>query len=156
MSKLSSLERSLLDLLQNEFPVDIEPYRIMAEKLQCSEQEILESIQYMKNKGVIRRIGAVLDAKHMGFYSTLCTCMVADNRIEEVAGLINQQRGVTHNYLRDHEYNIWFTLTASSEAEARMIINRLESDSRVKIISMPATKVFKIKVSFEMSDTNGI
>ncbi len=156
MSELSPLDRRILDLLQQEFPIDAEPYRVIAEKLQCSESEILARIQLLKDNGVIRRIGAVLDARNMGFYSTLCTCMVPKDRIEEVAGLINKQPGVTHNYLRDNPYNIWFTITAASAAEAGMIINRLQTDSGFKIISMPATKVFKIKVSFEMSDTNAI
>lgn len=156
MSELSLLDRRILDLLQQEFPIDAEPYRVMAEKLQCSEQEILARIQMLKDNGVLRRIGAVLDARNMGFYSTLCTCMVPEDRIEEIAGLINKEPGVTHNYLRDNLYNIWFTLTAPSAAEAGVILNRLETDIGLKIISMPATKVFKIKVSFEMSDVNAI
>lgn len=156
MIELNPLDRKILNLLQQEFPIDTEPYRVMAEKLQCSEQEILARIQLLKDNGVIRRLGAVLDARNMGFYSTLCACQVPGDRVEEVAGLINKEPGVTHNYLRDYPYNIWFTLTAPSADEAGVIIKRLEADSGFKIISMPATKVFKIKVSFEMSDTNAI
>lgn len=156
MSELSLLDRKILDLLQKDFPIDAEPYRVMAERLQCSESEIIDRIQDMKVSGIIRRIGAVLDAKKMGFYSTLCACKVPEDRIEEVAAIINKQPGVTHNYLRDHQYNIWFTLTAASISAANMIIEQMECDSGIEIISMPATKVFKIKVSFEMGGTNAL
>jgi len=146
----------LLDLLQKKFPIDVQPYQVIAQKMQCSEEEIVKQIQAMKENGIIRRIGAILDAKNMGFYSTLCACEVPEARIEDVAAIINKQRGVTHNYLRDNQYNIWFTLTASSNEEVQSILKQLECDIRIKIISMPTTKVFKIKVSFEMSGTNAI
>ncbi|MDD2619792.1 MAG: Lrp/AsnC family transcriptional regulator [Syntrophomonadaceae bacterium] len=156
MNELSSLDRKLLDLLQKKFPIDVQPYQVIAQKMQCSEEEIVKQIQAMKENGIIRRIGAILDAKNMGFYSTLCACEVPEARIEDVAAIINKQRGVTHNYLRDNQYNIWFTLTASSNEEVQSILKQLECDIRIKIISMPTTKVFKIKVSFEMSGTNAI
>ena len=146
----------MLDLLQKKFPIDVQPYQVIAQKMQCSEEEIVKQIQAMKENGIIRRIGAILDAKNMGFYSTLCACEVPEARIEDVAAIINKQRGVTHNYLRDNQYNIWFTLTASSNEEVQSILKQLECDIRIKIISMPTTKVFKIKVSFEMSGTNAI
>ncbi|MEN6350147.1 MAG: Lrp/AsnC family transcriptional regulator [Syntrophomonas sp.] len=156
MHELSSLDKAILNILQKDFPLDVQPFRLMAEKLNCSEDDLLNRVQRMKKDGVIRRIGAVLDARSLGFYSTLCACRVPAERIEEVAAIINKENGVTHNYLRDHDLNIWFTLTAPSFDEAMQIKNRMENDIGLNIISMPTTKVFKIKVSFEMGDTNAI
>jgi DNA-binding Lrp family transcriptional regulator len=154
MNNLDRLDRQLLNLMQNDFPLTTQPYLDMARKLDISENEVLKRIQAMKQSGIIRRTGAILDARKMGFYSTLCTCRVEEERIDEVAAIINGQKGITHNYVRDHYYNVWFTLTAPSYDEAMKIIRDIQQAAQVKVLAMPAIKTYKIKVSLDMGDTD--
>lgn len=154
MNNLDRLDRQLLNILQNDFPLSTQPYLDMARKLDMSEDEVLNRIQAMKQSGIIRRTGAILDSRKMGFYSTLCACHVREEQIDEVAAIINGKKGVTHNYVRDHYYNIWFTLTTPSKDAAIKIIKEMEQIAGVKILNMPAIKTYKIRVSLDMGDKN--
>ena len=153
MPALDSIDRQILNLLQNDFPVAAQPFKIMAERMGISEGEVLSRIGSMKSAGLIRRIGGIMDTRSLGYYSTLCTAMVPDSRVDEAAEASNRLPGVTHNYLRDHDYNLWFTLTVPTREEADRILTELESELGVEIVSMPAEKVFKIRVNFDM-ETN--
>lgn len=138
--------------MQNDFPLSSQPYQELANRLDISEDEVLKRVQILKNKGIIRRIGAILDSRHMGYYSTLCACQVEEERIDEVAKVINSHQGVTHNYVRDHQYNIWFTITAPSHAYAEKMIQDIENNAGIKVLNMPASKMYKIKVSLNMGE----
>ena len=150
MANLSSLDKALLNMMQSNFPLNMYPYKTMADKLGVTEEEIIARIEALKEAGIIRRIGAVLDARRLGFFSTLCAAKVSGDKINEVAEIINKYDGVTHNYRRTHEYNLWFTLTAPSQEESRIIIDELMEKTGVHIVSMPAIKSYKIKVALEM------
>lgn len=154
--KLSSLERRILNLLQKDFPVSEQPYKDMAAELNIKEADLIQYIANMKDAGIIRRIGAIIESRTIGYYSTLCTCRVDNERVDEVAEAINEQKGVTHNYLRDQDYNLWFTLTCASEEKAREIIADLEKETGVPILSMPTEQVYKIRVALDMSENNAI
>lgn len=154
MSRLDAIDLAILDLLQNDFPLAVQPYLEMAKRLKISEDELLARVVAMKDSGLIRRIGGIIDSRNMGFYSTLCALTVPEARIETVAASINQVSGVTHNYLRDHDYNVWFTLTAPSCGDALKTLQELETLLGLDIMKMPAQKVFKIKVSFDMGCSN--
>jgi siroheme decarboxylase len=154
MRAWDEMDGKILDLLQNDFPLAIKPFQAMAEQLGLSETELLDRIAAMKETGLIRRIGGIMDSRNLGFYSTLCALVVPEARIEQVAQAINLLPGVTHNYLREHRYNMWFTLTASSPKVVQEILQELESQLGLTIINMPAEKVYKIKVSFDMGVTH--
>ncbi|MEA4926492.1 MAG: AsnC family transcriptional regulator [Syntrophomonadaceae bacterium] len=147
-----NIDRRILDLLQNDFPVSIQPYQAMADTLQISEEELIARVAAMKASGLIRRIGGIIDSRRLGFYSTLCAVSVPEGKIDEAARVINQQPGVTHNYLRDHEYNMWFTLTTTSPEKSAEILQELQAELGLDIITMPAEKIYKIKVSFQMEN----
>lgn len=154
--ELSPLDRKILNILQQNYPVCVNPYESMARKLEIPEDELLQRLAAMKEAGIIRRIGGIIESKAIGYYSTLCTCRADNDRVEEIAALINEQPGVTHNYLRDHEYNLWFTLTSESRQKSDEIINALESRTGVKILSMPTDKVYKIRVALDMGENYAI
>lgn len=156
MPALEQMDRTILDMLQNDFPLAVQPYLEMANRLNVTEDELLARISAMKDKGLIRRIGGIFDSHRMGFYSTLCALTVPEEKIEEAAALINGVNGVTHNYIRDHKYNMWFTLTVSSQEQAVKVLTELENLLGLEIISMPAQKVYKIKVSFDMESSDAI
>ncbi|SHG89489.1 transcriptional regulator, AsnC family [Thermosyntropha lipolytica DSM 11003] len=146
--ELTRLDKEILNILQNDFPLVERPYAVIADRLGISEEEVLARVKVLKEEGVIRRIGGVIDAQKLGFYSTLCACHVEEDKVWEAAGIINQEKGVTHNYLRDDWYNLWFTLTSPSPEEGEKIIKDLEKRIGAEIKSMPAQKVYKIKAVF--------
>ena len=108
---MDNTDKKLLDIVQDGFPLTSEPYREIASLLGVSEQDVIPRLKRLKDEGIIRRIGAIFDSKKLGYCSTLCAMKVPDQRIDEVALIINEYNGVTHNYLRNHEYNVWFTIT---------------------------------------------
>ena len=154
MPTLDDIDRQILSLLQSDFPLAAQPYKVMAEGMGISEAEVLDRIVTMKSTGLIRRIGGIIDTRSLGYYSTLCAAMVPVSRIDAAVAAINRLPGVTHNYLRDHEYNLWFTLTVPSQQEAVGTLEDLESTLGIEIVSMPAEKVFKIRVNFDMEIGN--
>jgi len=154
---MDKVDRKILEVAQQEFPLQVRPWAEMAAEIGISETELLDRIRKLKELGVIRRIGAVFDSRKLGFYSTLCAAKVDPKKLEEVAAYINTFRGVTHNYERDDEYNLWFTLTASSSAEAERQLRDIEENCGIKIMRLPARKVYKIEVVFNMdgAEDNG-
>jgi len=154
MKKLDQTDAELLNLIQEGLPLTTRPYQTLGASLGIGEEEVLSRLNSLKSSGIIRRIGAVFDSRLMGYYSTLCACRVPEERLEEVAGVISREPGVTHNYQRDHSLNLWFTLTVPEAGEGLRIIRKLEQETGIKIENMPAKKVFKIKVSFEMGGTD--
>lgn len=153
MGELDAIDLEILDMLQNGFPLAVQPFRVMGDRLQIDEEQVISRIGAMKASGLIRRIGGIIDSRKMGFYSSLCAVAVPEARINETAELINALPGVTHNYLREHEMNMWFTLTMPSREQLEEKISELEFILGLKIISMPAQEVYKIKVAFDMGSS---
>jgi len=150
---LSALDKEVLNRVQKNFPLTTTPYADIAAAMGVSETDVMESIMKMKSAGIIRRIGGIFDTPRMGYHSTLCAMQVPADRIETVAAIVNRQKGVTHNYLRENPvFNLWFTVTAPSKLKLNEILVRLEQESGLAVCSMPAKKIYKIKVFFEMGD----
>ncbi len=150
MDKLEDIDKKLLDVLQNQFPIAVDPFRVIADELDISFSDAAGRIESLKEKGIIRRIGAVINADSVGYKSTLCACKMPEHKISEFAEVVNNIPYITHNYVRDHELNIWFTLTTPSIEDRGRIIKELEAAFHIIISCMPTQKVYKIRVSFEM------
>lgn len=148
---MDETDRKILNILQRNFPVEAEPFRCIGEKVGLSEAEVLKRIKKLKDKGVIRRIGAVFDTKKLGYVSTLCAAKVSEKNIDSFVDVVNSYKGVTHNYRRNHRYNIWFTLIASGDDEIGKILKEIEAKTGISdILDMRATKKFKIDATFDM------
>lgn len=149
---LDETDRQLLNIVQNGLPLVLEPYRELAEKLNVTEEEIIKRLERLKDTGVIRRLGAVFDSRRVGYKGTLCALKVPPERINEVAAVINGYRGVTHNYLRDHEFNMWFTVLAESQDKLDQTIKNIRNLTGIQeCLSLPADNVFKIGVHFKIT-----
>ena len=106
--QLDSIDKSLLDLLQNGFPLEAEPYRKIGSELGLSEDEAIAKTKALYKQNVIRFIGPIIDVKSLGFASALVAFQVPEKNLEQAANLINAYPGVSHNYQRNHQYSLWY------------------------------------------------
>ena len=150
---MDMINQKLLNRIQKDFPITSYPFREIAHELGISESEVLLRIGQLKDAGFIRRIGGIFDSKVLGYKSTLCAMRVPEERIEEVASIVNGYPGVTHNYLRNHEYNMWFTLIAPSAAEIEATLCDLRIKGRIDdLMNLPSINMYKINVNFEFKE----
>ncbi|MBR4741743.1 MAG: Lrp/AsnC family transcriptional regulator, partial [Desulfovibrio sp.] len=111
---------------------------------------VFARVESLRESGVIRQLSANFWAKKLGFVSTLCGAKVEDNKLSSFVELVNSYPGVTHNYLRKHEYNVWFTLISPSSEQNAAILAEITAKTGVDILNLPAKKIFKIQVNFAM------
>jgi DNA-binding Lrp family transcriptional regulator len=148
---MDTIDKKILNIIQKDFPIAAEPFEAVAEKLGLTEDEVLERIARMKQEGIIRRIGAVFDSKKMGFVSTLSAARVPEDKLKTFVEVVNSYAGVTHNYRRNHEYNVWFTFIAPNEETLKKSLTEIrERTGVIDIISMSSSRTFKIDASFEL------
>ncbi|MEJ2157250.1 MAG: AsnC family transcriptional regulator [Desulfobacteraceae bacterium] len=149
--KLDTTDKSIINRIQSDFPIDARPYRIIAKELGLTEAKVIERVRKMKDKGIIRRIGGNFVPHKVGFVSTLCAAKVPKDKIDAFAEVVNRYTGVTHNYQRDNEFNIWFTFIAPSREEIAENLDRIAIETGVDtILNLPATNVFKIRAKFDV------
>lgn len=145
----AKVEEEVLGTIQSGFPIVPDPYGTLAEQLGLERNEVEKALLDLREEGLVRRIGASFDSKRLGYSSTLCALAAPPERADEVAAIINAYPGVTHNYLRENRYNIWFTLiTRSSEDRARILGQIVKQSGCGDLLDMPATKMYKIRVDF--------
>lgn len=147
---LDAIDRRILDIIQTGFPLAPRPYAVLGDRLGLPEEEVFHRVRALREKKVIRRLGANFQSAKLGFVSTLCAAKVPEDRLDAFIAAVNAEPGVTHNYLRDHAYNIWFTLISPSREEGRAVLESLTRRTGVPILDLPATKLFKIRVDFRM------
>ncbi len=151
LSVFDDVDRRILNRIQSDFPVDGRPFAVLAAELGLTEEEVLERVRRCKAAGVIRRIGANFSPDRLGFVSTLCAARVPSDRVEAFAEAVNRYPGVTHNYLRESRYNVWFTFIAPSRAEIERSLAAISAETGVTdILNLPATRVFKIRAQFRV------
>ncbi len=146
---MDSRDKELLNEIQVGFPVEPHPYRVLGEKLNMTEKEVLDRITALKREGIIRRMGASINSRRVGYVSTLLAAEVPPEKFDSFVETVNTCPGVTHNYERKHKYNVWFTLIASSQSEKERIIKELSQKTGVEILDFPANRIFKIRVDFK-------
>lgn len=151
MPDIDSINKKILNHIQLKFPIDARPYRVLAQTLKLSEDELLKRIQQMKKDMLIRRIGGNFSPDKLGYHSTLCAAKVPDDKIEHFTQTVNAYSGVTHNYMRDHTFNIWFTFIAESVQTIEKNLDQIQKKTGVDtLLNLPATRVFKISANFKL------
>jgi DNA-binding Lrp family transcriptional regulator len=144
-------DKNILNEIQSDFPVTSRPFLEIGNRFGMSEDEVIVRIRRLKEDGIIRRIGGNFNSRKLGFTSTLCAAKVPDEKITEFVEAVNSYKGVTHNYLRKNPYNIWFTFIAPDMAAIENYLNEIALKTGVRdILNLPAEKMFKIKVDFEV------
>ena len=148
---MDKLDNRILQALQDNFPLSVEPYDVLAQELRIDCDLLWSRVQRMCEEGVIRRIGASLDSHKFGFKSTLAAISVPPERVEQAAELIARFPEVTHSYLRKDIFNIWFTIIAADDERLEYILHQVRSllslaDSQ--ILNLPVKRLFKLDARF--------
>lgn len=148
---MDDLDKTILNRIQTRFPLAPRPFESIAQELGMTEAEVLTRVSKLKETGIIRRIGGNFVPGKVGFVSTLCTAQVPEEKVELFTRTVNTFSGVTHNYLRENSFNVWFTFIAPSMDVIRDNLARIAEKTGVKrILNLPATHVFKIKAKFDL------
>ncbi len=144
-------DRRILNRIQSDFPVTPRPYAAIAEELGLEENDVLNRVRRLKAIGIIRRIGGNCSPDKLGYVSTLCAAKVPEDGIDFFTEVVNRFPGVTHNYLRESRYNIWFTIIAPTVDDIEDHLSVISRDTGVTdILNLPATRVFKIRAKFRV------
>ena len=153
---LESSDLKILDRIQQSFPLVERPFAAIASSLEMNESDLLSRIRLLKEKprGVIRQISAIFDSRTLGYTSCLVAAKVDEDRIEQAAAQINLCPGVSHNYQRNHAYNLWYTVAVPPDSRLGLqgtvdVLHRLSGASVTRL--MPSLKLFKIGVKFNLS-----
>jgi len=149
---VNDLEAQLVGIIQEDFPIEARPYRHLAQAVGVTEQEVISTLASLRRRGVIRDLSPVFDPKKLGYSTTLACMKVPADRIDEVSGIIGRHVEVTHNYLREHEYNVWFAIVAPGPDAVGRVIEQIEEKTGCgPIRSLPYSRVFKLRAVFEVT-----
>jgi DNA-binding Lrp family transcriptional regulator len=146
---LTELEKRLLNDYQRNFPLTSTPYADIAEQLGVSEQLVLTTLRRLKERGVISRLGPVFKPKRVGA-STLAAMAVPEERLNEVARIVNRYNEVNHNYEREHEFNLWFVVTASDKQRISEVLDEIRQATGLQILDLPMEQSYHIDLGFPL------
>ncbi|MCD4668707.1 MAG: Lrp/AsnC family transcriptional regulator [Sulfurimonas sp.] len=143
------MKNEILSRIQKKFPLVAKPFKAIADELGISEDEVLTILQKEKSDGIIRQTSAIFDTKRLGYKSSLVAFKIAPDKIDKAVEIINSHPGISHNYERNHDFNIWFTLGVPPTSElglektVEIIAKLTEAED---YIMLPTLKLFKINV----------
>jgi siroheme decarboxylase len=148
---MTKIDKRILNRLQEDIPFIARPWEAVAKDLGVTEELLLKRIAFLKKKGIIRRISAVFSPRKIGLVSTLAAIKTSPASARKVAQQISSYPEVTHNYKRDAEYNIWFTIVAGNAKNIAKIISEIRKNKAVKkLAEFPMVRLFKIDVNFRI------
>ena len=148
---MDDTDRAILNEIQSDFPISSRPYQELGRRFRLSEDEVIVRVKRLKDQGIIRRIGGNFHSKNLDFVSTLCAAKVPKDKLDAFVQVVNGYPGVTHNYLRNHDYNVWFTFIAESMPFIDNALEKISEETGIaEIRNLPAVRTFKIKVDFEV------
>ncbi len=157
---LDDVDRKLLNLMQGSFPIAARPYRHVAELGGLSEEEAMSRVRRLLEKRIIRQVTPIFDTRALGYSSMLVAAKVDPERPHRAAQVINEHPGVSHNYLRNHEFNLWFTIATEPDSQLGLegtleVLAREAGAESVR--QLPTLKLFKIRMDLEMEgDTQAL
>ncbi|MHC1684755.1 MAG: Lrp/AsnC family transcriptional regulator [Clostridiaceae bacterium] len=148
---MDHLDEEILNITQEGIAFEHRPFKTIGEKLRISEDEVISRINNLKEQGYIRKFGGFFNSHKIGYIGTLCAMTVPKDNVDEVAEVINSYSEITHNYLRDDMYNMWFTILTRSKDETTKIVEEIKFSTGINdLISLPSKKLFKVKAAFKL------
>lgn len=141
--------KKLLNLIQKEFPLEPRPFKALAEKVGLTEEEVLKFLKDLKEKGILRHLGASPDSHRLGHFTCLCATHLPEEKLH-LAEKIADLPEVTHAYLREHYFNFWFTLVLPRKDDLDPYLKNLEETFQIEVRAFPALKKFKVRAVFKI------
>ncbi|MGD8582092.1 MAG: Lrp/AsnC family transcriptional regulator [Gammaproteobacteria bacterium] len=145
----TTLEKHLLNDFQHDLPLSATPFADIAQHLGVTEEEVLDTLNSLQNAGVISRVGPVFTPNRVGV-STLAAMSIPEEELECVARIISAFPEVNHNYERDHAFNLWFVVTASSEEHLAIVLHEIEQHAEYPLMSLPMLEDYFIDLGFKL------
>jgi DNA-binding Lrp family transcriptional regulator len=150
---LDELDKRLLNLMQGQFPIALRPYQHVASQAEVSEDEVMARVQRLLDERIIRQVTPIFDTRALGYSSMLVAAKVDPAHPWRAANVINAHPGVSHNYLRNHDFNIWFTIATEPDSKLGLegtldVLAKLAGAESVR--QLPTLKLFKIRMDLEM------
>jgi DNA-binding Lrp family transcriptional regulator len=150
---LTDQDRRLLNLLQSSFPLDPHPFKAVAQQADSTEGEVLERTQWLLDRRIIREVTPIYDTPALGYSSMLVAARVDSEHPQRAAAVINEHPGVSHNYLRNHDFNLWFTIATAPDSKLGLdgtldVLKDLSGAESIR--QLPTLTMFKINMNLEM------
>ncbi len=152
MKQYSKLEQRLLNDFQDGLPLTTNPYADIAREIGVYETTVIENLRRLQSEGAISRIGAVFRPNRVGV-STLAAMAVPENKIDEVAAIVNEFDQVNHNYEREHQFNLWFVVVAADSDELAKTLKSIEQRCGYSVLDLPMLQDYFIDLGFKMQWT---
>ena len=149
---MDDMDRRIIKELQENFPLEINPYEVIADNLGMSVDQLWQRILALAESGVIRRMGFSIDSRKIGYSSTLAAVRVSQDRIDEASELISEYPQITHSYLRQDDFNIWFTVIADDREYVLVILEEIRDKLNLTeddVMDLPVEKLFKLDARFK-------
>ena len=151
MVSMDNLDKEILNEIQWTFPLVPKPYSEIAKKFSITDDEMMQRLRTLKQAGIIRQLSAIFDTRRLGYKSALVAMAISPDKLDQIANQINRHPGVSHNYERNHEYNLWFTLAVPPGSDLKTEIDKFSKLQGInKVRMLPTIKLFKIGVKLEM------
>jgi siroheme decarboxylase len=157
---LDDMDKRLLNLMQGSFPIEPRPYLRVAELAGIEESEVMERVRHLLDERIIRQVTPIFDTRALGYSSMLVAAKVDSRNPQRAAQVINAHPGVSHNYLRNHEFNLWFTIATEPDSPLGLegTLQALAAEAGAESVrQLPTLKLFKIRMDLEMEgDTEAL
>ncbi|PNY81744.1 Lrp/AsnC family transcriptional regulator [Deinococcus koreensis] len=142
----------LLNRIQRDIPIVRRPYAVIAQEVGLSEEQALDILREVKAQGVLRQVSAIFDTRTLGYQSSLVAAVHDEDQLDAGAEVVNGHPGVSHNYKRNHDFNLWYTIAVPPESDLEAHVQRLHDLSGARLTRlMPTLHLFKIGVEFDMT-----
>jgi len=149
---LDQVDQQLLNVVQTDFPIESHPFRSLGERLGTSEGDVIDRLDALKADHIIRQISMIFDTRALGYQSSLVASRAPDGRVDECAAVINEHPGVSHNYRRDHEFNLWWTIAVPPTSSLEEHVNKVHELAGAESTRLMQTiRMFKIGVDLDMT-----
>jgi DNA-binding Lrp family transcriptional regulator len=145
---LNAKDKALLNDVQDGFPLTSRPFREIGERLGMPESEVVERMRRLLAEGALNRLGPVLNARALGGARTLAAMRVLPERLEEVAAVVNSFDAVSHNYEREHRFNLWFVVSSEDASQVERVLAAIEAKTGLPVMALPAIEEYFVEVKF--------
>ncbi|MBF0477899.1 MAG: Lrp/AsnC family transcriptional regulator [Candidatus Omnitrophica bacterium] len=143
----------ILSALQNGLPICAQPFQALADQVGLTEQDVISRIEWLCKNKYLKRVGFSFNTHKLGLVSTLAACQIPKNDLNRCQKVIAACGNITHNYLRKHSLNMWFTVTAPSKSKLAVILDKLKHDLKIEeIISLPTEKLYKLRFKLNVEN----